>query len=685
MTTRRFGTSTPLPLPSREEPAFVPLEVGIFETLWAAGDAIPDFCLLTALEREQSRSGTLHGEPDNGQRELSHCRRTDRSTSRKMKPFGISERPDRYALLTAADTAEHAYGRTCRLAAVLRAASVPSGPGTGHDVFLSHAGETPFRLSRLSRVHLGRHRTDFQLRHSVFVLVAPERGRSRPVVKGVGVAHTFRGAASGRLRHTSVMRRVVWLVLLALVGAAVAVASARADGTATTTSTTTTATTTTTTAPSFAPLASSSLPAACVGAGAAALVLPSQRVIAFGTPASNLGPSAFRSVLTFDSAAASGSTCKSGAVSLSSVSLFDGVVTASSVQATDGRGSATGLAIDGSAVTAGAGQTVLVDGWGQLTLGATVGRVTAPLVVRLLQAHDSLPAGTAVVVAFGASARSVPKSPTTQDGQATGASRSSQTGKTNDSGKHRQHARRPTPDFPSSPYPLEVGNLTHAARDNPVVSIALKYLGVPYQWGGASPAMGFDCSGLVKYVFGKLGVSLPHYAASQWYSPNAVWVAPNRLQPGDLVFFVGSDGTRKSPGHVGIYVDDGYIIDAPHTGVVRPHRQPRRAQVGGRIRRREANRQRFTRPPPTRRDQAGGIHGLPPRLPGAADNRTAGRVARRGRCRHGRYANRALVGRRRSRRRDPAAPGRRRGSPPPGAARRPASLTPSSGRSSPIA
>ncbi len=362
------------------------------------------------------------------------------------------------------------------------------------------------------------------------------------------------------------MRRLVWLVLLAVVGSAVAVASARADGTATTTSTTTTATTTTTTAPSFAPLASSSLPAACVGAGAAALVLPSQRVIAFGTPASSLGPSAYRSVLTFDSAGVSGSTCKSGTVSLSSVSLFDGVVTASSVQATDGRGSATGLAIDGTPVTATSGQTVLVDGWGQLTLGATLGRVTAPLVLRLLQAHDSLPAGTAVVVAFGASARSVAKSQTTQDGQATGSSRSSQAGKTDDSRKHQQPARRPTPDFPASPSPLTVDSLTHAARDNPVVSTALKYLGVPYQWGGASPAMGFDCSGLVKYVFGKLGVSLPHYAASQWYSPNAVWVAPNRLQPGDLVFFVGSDGTRKSPGHVGIYVDDGYIIDAPHTG-----------------------------------------------------------------------------------------------------------------------
>jgi hypothetical protein len=108
--------------------------------------------------------------------------------------------------------------------------------------------------------------------------------------------------------------------------------------------------------------------------------------------------------------------------------------------------------------------------------------------------------------------------------------------------------------------------LTEAAQANPVVSIAMQYVGVPYQWGGESPKTGFDCSGLVRYVFAKVGVLLPHYAAAQWYSPDAVWVAPNRLEPGDLVFFTGSDGTRKAPGHVGIYVGDGYLIDAPHTG-----------------------------------------------------------------------------------------------------------------------
>jgi cell wall-associated NlpC family hydrolase len=134
--------------------------------------------------------------------------------------------------------------------------------------------------------------------------------------------------------------------------------------------------------------------------------------------------------------------------------------------------------------------------------------------------------------------------------------------------KHRrQQPMRPPPDFPPAPYPLLVdGGLTRAAQENAVVSIASRYLGVPYKWGGARPKTGFDCSGLVQYVFAQLGVPLPHYAAGQWYSPYAVWIPPTRLQPGDLVFFTGPDGTRAMPGHVGIYVGDGYLIDAPHTG-----------------------------------------------------------------------------------------------------------------------
>jgi hypothetical protein len=126
---------------------------------------------------------------------------------------------------------------------------------------------------------------------------------------------------------------------------------------------------------------------------------------------------------------------------------------------------------------------------------------------------------------------------------------------------------RPPPDFPPSPNPFRAsGVLTKEAQRDVVVSVAMQYLDVPYKWGGATPKTGFDCSGLVTYVFAQFGISLPHYAAAQYYSPGAVWVPPERLQPGDLVFFTGSDGTRKAPGHVGIYVGDGYLIDAPHTG-----------------------------------------------------------------------------------------------------------------------
>jgi len=90
------------------------------------------------------------------------------------------------------------------------------------------------------------------------------------------------------------------------------------------------------------------------------------------------------------------------------------------------------------------------------------------------------------------------------------------------------------------------------------VAIAEQYLGVPYVWGGASPS-GFDCSGLVMYVYGRLGVSLPHNAAAQYSMGTAVPMSD--LQPGDLVFFYGL-------GHVGIYVGNGAFIHAPHTGDV---------------------------------------------------------------------------------------------------------------------
>jgi peptidoglycan DL-endopeptidase CwlO len=107
------------------------------------------------------------------------------------------------------------------------------------------------------------------------------------------------------------------------------------------------------------------------------------------------------------------------------------------------------------------------------------------------------------------------------------------------------------PASPTSPAPGSGGHPDAA-------QIALHYLGVPYLWGGASPA-GFDCSGLVMYVYAQLGISLPHYAAAQYQLGTPV--ARSQLQPGDLVFF---DGLA----HVGIYVGGGQVVHAPRTGDV---------------------------------------------------------------------------------------------------------------------
>lgn len=98
-----------------------------------------------------------------------------------------------------------------------------------------------------------------------------------------------------------------------------------------------------------------------------------------------------------------------------------------------------------------------------------------------------------------------------------------------------------------------------------VVADAVKYLGVPYKWGGTSPTSGFDCSGLVQTVFADLGVSLPRTSQEQATAGVAV-SGLAEAQPGDLVFFAGSDGTATSPGHVGIYIGDGKMIDAPQSG-----------------------------------------------------------------------------------------------------------------------
>jgi cell wall-associated NlpC family hydrolase len=105
----------------------------------------------------------------------------------------------------------------------------------------------------------------------------------------------------------------------------------------------------------------------------------------------------------------------------------------------------------------------------------------------------------------------------------------------------------------------QIGTINGTAAQVGVVRDALQFLGVPYVWGGASPS-GFDCSGLVLYVFARYGVSFPHFAAAQ--AQMGTPVPESQLEPADLVFF------GNPIHHVVIYAGHGLIIQAPQTGDV---------------------------------------------------------------------------------------------------------------------
>ncbi len=90
-----------------------------------------------------------------------------------------------------------------------------------------------------------------------------------------------------------------------------------------------------------------------------------------------------------------------------------------------------------------------------------------------------------------------------------------------------------------------------------VANYAKHFLGVPYVWGGSSPRSGFDCSGLVRYVYGHFGIRLAHSSFAQFGS--GFRVRQRSLKAGDLVFF-------DALGHEGIYMGRGKFIHAPHRG-----------------------------------------------------------------------------------------------------------------------
>jgi cell wall-associated NlpC family hydrolase len=96
------------------------------------------------------------------------------------------------------------------------------------------------------------------------------------------------------------------------------------------------------------------------------------------------------------------------------------------------------------------------------------------------------------------------------------------------------------------------------------IAYTLEQLGKPYIWGGTGPA-GYDCSGLVMMAYRAAGVDLPRTTFQQVDAGTPVY-SLTQLQPGDLLFTAGSDGTATDPGHVGMYIGDGLVIQAPQTG-----------------------------------------------------------------------------------------------------------------------
>ena len=97
-------------------------------------------------------------------------------------------------------------------------------------------------------------------------------------------------------------------------------------------------------------------------------------------------------------------------------------------------------------------------------------------------------------------------------------------------------------------------------RQEPGRQETLKYLSIPYLWGGTSPKSGLDCSGFVQLVFSKAGLNLPRVARDQYAA--SLHLKPTGVLPGDMIFF-----SMKKPGsshvdHIGIYVGKGFFVHA---------------------------------------------------------------------------------------------------------------------------
>lgn len=129
------------------------------------------------------------------------------------------------------------------------------------------------------------------------------------------------------------------------------------------------------------------------------------------------------------------------------------------------------------------------------------------------------------------------------------------------SGKH--HPKTKTHTTARTVQPVRISNIDRTQGSQELMLHSMGLIGTPYRWGGSSTATGFDCSGMIQFVYkNALGVSLPRTARDMAAASRKI--PDSRLKAGDLVFF--NTGGANKYSHVGLYIGNGEFIHAPSSG-----------------------------------------------------------------------------------------------------------------------
>jgi cell wall-associated NlpC family hydrolase len=250
-----------------------------------------------------------------------------------------------------------------------------------------------------------------------------------------------------------------------------------------------------------------------------------------------------------------------------------------------------GLVVLGRHVHPAAGKTLQLDDWGTLAVlttqpttlkGVVTTETITGLRLTLLHDHAGLAAGTVVALGTATAAVTIPPAPTGNGGGSGTGGGSSNGGAPSPPPPPKVH--HPAHHHHQHPQPARHHPRHHAAHQRPVrltqashalinaaaggrarvIAAALAQVGWPYIWGGDSRAEGgFDCSGLVDYAYAHAGMPLPGRPTAAVLYRMSMPVGPKHLQPGDLAFLYSR---HRAPYHVALYVGDGLMVVAPHTG-----------------------------------------------------------------------------------------------------------------------